>query len=390
MTDPTATLLKPSIVRILNGALQGCEFPVGKSTTLFVVGPVDLLGDGARSASVPVEAIFVPLEEGGRNFEVLADQATTDGLPLRLLGDSVEVRHCAFQTRVQVGGLLIALRPEGQPWAAECLGHSPGVRSDAFVGRGAHGMRWGAGALALIVLITGVGLWSMPGATPETDIRALITGASAQVQVLSGRDQSVYVFVSSERDAGWSRQVLTRHNAPNGKVIMVNQERRRLEQVLADHDPQLAWHFLDLKDPSMPRLVLSAQRNLLTPEKQARLIDRLLAAAPYARDVVVQMQDDKLLADLAQGGLQRLALAFNRVEHLDSVTFAVEGDLQDSELSAARQYVEDFYRQWGERYVHFAVELKDDSLKSLSFQTGPQGYVKTSASSWLFSNQQSR
>jgi type III secretion system PrgH/EprH family protein len=168
---------------------------------------------------------------------------------------------------------------------------------------------------------------------------------------------------------------------------MMDQERQRLEQWLVDHDPRLAWHFLDLKDPSVPRLLLSAQRNLLTPDKQARLVDALLAAAPYARDVVVQMQDDILLADLAQGGLHRLSLAYSRVEHADSVTFAIEGNLQDSELAAARQYVERFYRQWGDRYVHFTVELKDDWLKGKSFQTGPQGYVKTGSSSWLFLKQ---
>lgn len=392
MTVPAALPLQPCVLRILNGPLQGCEFPLGEGTTLFVVGAVDVLGDGVRAASVPAETIFVPLEEGGCNFEVLADQATADGVPLRLLGDSMEVRHCAFQARVQIGSLQIALRPEHQPWAPECLGQAPETPSNASALERwwAPWMRWGAGGLALIVLVTVMGLWTMPGPAPETDIRALITGASAEVQVLPGRDHSIYVFVASERDAGWSRQVLTRHNALNGKVLMKDQERGRLEQVLIDHDPQLAWHFLDLKDPSTPRLLLSTQRNLLTPDKQAQLLDVLLAAAPYARDVVVQMQDDRLLTDLAQGGLQRLALAFNRIEHADSVTFAVEGNLQDAELAAARQYVDRFYRQWGDRYVHFTVELKDDALKGLSFQTGPQGYVKTSASSWHFSNKQSR
>ncbi|WP_210643619.1 PrgH/EprH family type III secretion apparatus protein [Pseudomonas sp. Tri1] len=392
MTVPTAPSLQPCVLRILNGPLQGCEFALGQGTTLFVVGALDVLGDGALSASVPADAIFVPLEQGGCNFEVLADQAALDGLPLRLLGDPVEVRHCAFQARVQVGGLHIALRPEDQSWAPEVFDLSHGVPSDAAVFMPWRGpwTRWIAGGLALVALITVIGLWSMPGPAPETDIRAMITGASAQVQVLRGRDHSVYVLVSSERDAGWSRQVLTRHNTLNGQVLMIDQERRRLEQVLVDHDPQLAWHFLDLKDPSVPRLLLSAQRNPLTPDKQAQLLDTLLAAAPYARDVVVQMQDDRLLADLAQGGLQRLSLAFSRFEHQGSVTFAVEGDLQDSELAAARQYVDSFYRQWGDRYVHFAVELKDDALKGKSFQTGPQGYVKTSPSSWLFSNKQSR
>ena len=388
MTVPTTPALQPCVLRILNGPLQGCEFALGQGTTLFVVGAVELLGDGALSASVPADAIFVPLEQGGCNFEVLADQAAPDGLPLRLLGDSVEVRHCAFQARVQVGGLHIALRPDDQAWAPELLGHGSGASSEPanFVKWRVPLARWIAGGLALVALVVAIGLWSMPGPAPETDIRVLISGASAEVQVLRGRDHLVYVFVSSERDAGWSRQVLTRHNNLDGQVLMIDQERRRLEQVLVDHDPQLAWHFLDLKDPSVPRLLLSTRRNVLTPDKQAQLLDTLLAAAPYARDIVVQMQDDRLLADLAQGGLQRLSLAFSRVEHEDSVTFAIEGNLQDSELAAARQYVDSFNRQWGDRYVHFAVELKDDALKGKSFQTGPQGYVKTSPSSWHFLN----
>lgn len=391
MTVPTAPTLQPCMLRILNGPLQGCEFPLGEGTTLFVVGAVEVLGDGARVASVPADTIFIPLEEGGCNFEVLADQATPDGVPLRLLDDSVEVRHCVFQARMQLGGLQVALRPADQSWAPECLApaDSP-CNAAASSGWRAHWTRWIAGALALVVLVTAVSLWSMPGPPPETDIRALIAGASAPLQVLRGRDEAVYVFVSSERDAGWSRQVLTRHARVNSEVLLLDQERRRLEQLLVDHDPQLAWHFLDLKDPSVPRLLLSAQRNLLTPDKEAKLLDTLLAAAPYARDVVVQGQDDALLAAVAQAGLQRLALTFSRLEHEDAVSFAIEGNLQDVELAAARQYVERFYRQWGDRYVHFTVELKDDALKGKSFQTGPQGYVKTSPSSWHFSNKQSR
>lgn len=389
MTVPTAPTLQSCVLRILNGPLQGCEFPLANTTTLFVVGTVDVLGEGALTASVPADAIFIPLEEGGCNFEVLADQVTPDGLPVRLLNDSSETRHCALQTRVQIGGLHIALRLEDQSWAPELLGQPLASTIDAAAVQWWRGSstRWLASGLALAALIAAAGLWSVPGPAPETDIRALIAGASAEVEVLRGRDHGVYVFVSSERDAGWSRQVLVRHDTLSGKVLVREQERRRLEQLLVEHDPQLAWHALDLKDPSLPRLLISAQRNLLTPNKQAKLLDALLAAAPYARDIEVQMQDDNLLANLAQEGLQRLSLAYNRIEHQDSVTFAVAGNLQDSELAATRRYVDNFYRQWGDRYVHFTVELKDDALKDKSFQSGPQGYIKMTSSSWHFPTQ---
>lgn len=386
MTDSAR---QPCVLRILNGPLQGCEFPLGDTTTLFVVGAVDLLGQGALTASVPADAVFVPLEEGGCNFEVLADQATPDGLPVRLLDDCAEIRHCAFQCRVQIGGLHIALRPDDQTWAPEVLGQPVCVSSETFQPAWWRNplTRWIAGGLALVALVATTSLLSVPKPAPETDIRALIAGASAEARVLSGRDNSIYVFVASERDAGWSRQVLVRHNALSGKVLVTDQERRRLEQLLIEHDPQLAWHALDLKEPSIPRLLLSAQRNLLTPQRQAKLIDALLAAAPYARDITLQVQDDNLLADLAQEGLQRLSLGFNRSEQEGSVSFAVTGNLQDSELAAARRYVDSFYRQWGDRYVNFTVELKDDALSDKSFQTGPQGYIKMTSSSWHFPTQ---
>lgn len=387
MTVPTAAVLQRYILRIFNGPLQGAEFPLGEGSTLFVVGPAQVLGNEARCASIPVSTIYVPLEQGGCNFEVLADQATSDGTPVRLLGDSVEVRHCAFQVRGWMGGLEIALRPENQSWAPGLftLPGSEPIHPDALESWTAPSMRWAGGGLALLVSVIATGFWGLPEPTPEADIQALIAGASTKAQVLRGRDGSVYVFVASERDAGWSRQVLTRHDTSAGQVLLIDQERRRLEQLLVDHDPQLAWHFLDLKDPSVPRLLLSAQRNVLTPDKQAGLLEVLLAAAPYASDIVVQMQDDALLADAAQGGLERLALGFERAEHEGGVTFAVAGNLQDYELAAARGFVDEFYRQWGNRHVHFTVELKDDALKGKSFQTGPQGYVKTSASSWHFS-----
>lgn len=389
MTVLTAPDPQPCVLRILNGALQGCEFPLGAGTTLFVVGTVDLLGEGVLIASVPADAIFVPLESGGCNFEVLAGQVTPQGLPLRVLDESTEIRHCAFQTRVQIGSLQIAVRPEDQPWAPELLGLQPDATFDAVAVAWwrARWSGWLASGLALAALVTVVGIWSMPGPTPETDVRALIIGASDEAKVLSGRDNAIYVFVTSERDAGWSRQVLVRHNTLSGKVLVMDQERRRLEQLLVDHDPQLAWHSIDLKDPSVPRLLLSAQRNLLTPLKQAKLLDVLLLAAPYAQDITVQMQEDKQLVDLAQEGLQRLSLAYSRIEHEDSVTFAVAGNLQDSELANARRYIDSFYRQWGDRYVHFTVELKDDLLGGKSFQTGPQGYIKMTSSSWHFPTQ---
>ena len=83
-------------------------------------------------------------------------------------------------------------------------------------------------------------------------------------------------------------------------------------------------------------------------------------------------------------GLARQALPFRRHNHPDSVTFVIEGSLDDGELQRARQFVDGYYRQWGSRYVQFATELKDDWLKGKSFKYGNQGYVKMETGHWYF------
>ena len=110
----------------------------------------------------------------------------------------------------------------------------------------------------------------------------------------------------------------------------------------------------------------------------------MLSEIPYARQVRIAFADDRLAARHAEEGLARLGIDYRRLDKRDSITLSVQGALQDSELLAVRDYVNEYYRLWGDRYVHFAVELKDDWLKGLSFQYGPSGYVKTTPSSWYF------
>jgi hypothetical protein len=128
----------------------------------------------------------------------------------------------------------------------------------------------------------------------------------------------------------------------------------------------------------------SRQRNVFDTAVQQGLEQALLSEIPYARQVRIAFADDRLAARHAEEGLARLGIDYRRLDKRDSITLSVQGALQDSELLAVRDYVNEYYRLWGDRYVHFAVELKDDWLKGLSFQYGPSGYVKTTPSSWYF------
>lgn len=376
------------VIRVFNGPLQGCEFRLTQARTLFVVGPEAVYCSAQGPLPVPEDALYIPLEQGGCNFEVLLSPNSREGCRVRLLdeGDAQELA-VPFQVRRAIGGLQVALRPDDEEWHEGVLAlpdDAPEAASDKV-----HPLRplqqWAwCGVAALFIAGVAASGWYFSRPSPVSTVEALIAGAPAEMIVLRGRDAKVYVFASTERDAAWGRQVLMRNGYAATQVLTVSDERARLETLLASSKPQLAFHRLNMNTPSSLRLSVSQQRNRLTPDLKARLQSQLTQAAPYATQVQVDASDDEALVSLADQGLKRLAIPFTRHRQSDSVTFTVEGSLEDGELQALRGFVSGFQQQWGDRYIHFAIELKDDWLKGKSFQYGPQGYIKMTPSSWYF------
>lgn len=375
------------VLRVFNGPLQGCEFDLAQPRTLFVVGSEATFCSIEQPLSVPQDAIYIPLECGGRNFEVLLDDNGCSGCVVRILGDEGVVdRVIPFQSLENISELLIAVRPLDEVWRSELLIRGPAVLAATEPARvpGTVSRRVAVGAVLAIMAGLAMFGWYASRPTPVSSVEALIAGGNNSMVVVYGRDRAIYVFADSERDAAWGRQVLVRNGYSATQVMTTYDERRRLESLVSSLAPQLAYHRMDLSDPLVPQLRVSRQRSLLPPGLQRRLESALVAVAPYAREIKIVHSDDDELLHLAEQGLQRLALPFTRHTHADGVTFTVEGSLEDAELQALGDFVTAFGQQWGERYVHFAIELKDDWLKGKSFQYGPQGYIKMTPSSWYF------
>ena len=375
------------VLRVFNGPLQGCEFKLTERRTLFVVGSQDRLCDQQQPLSMPADALYIPLDLDGCNFEVLISDTSINGVTLRILLEAqTEERTCSKQTLESVGGLRFALRPENESWDHALLAAAEPAQTALRVEQGLKPFpKWLGAAAGLAVAVLLAAGWYVTRPNPIADVQVLIGGSSCGFTVLPGRDRTLYAFAASERDASWGRQVLERskYQSPT-TVVTVADEQDRLQRMLANAEPALAWHSIDLSRPAVPQLLVSNQRNQLTPALQQRLTGLLREAAPYADEVVISGRDDQQLAGLAEQGLKRLGLPYHRSAQANSITFTVQGALADTELQAVRDYVSGFYRQWGDRYVHFEIELHDDWLKGKSFQYGPQGYIKMTPSSWYF------
>lgn len=384
MQDSPAT---QCVLRVFNGPLQGCEFDLAQQRTLFVVGSEATFCSIEQPLSVPEDAIYIPLEGGGRNFEVLLGGNDGSGCVVRILGDEGVVdRLVPFQSLENISELLIAVRPLDEVWRSELLVQGPAVLAALEPARVPSTVSWRVAVGAVLAIMAGLAMfaWYASRPTPVSSVEALIAGGNNSMVVVYGRDRAIYVFADSERDAAWGRQVLVRNGYSATQVMTTYDERRRLESLVSSLAPQLAYHRMDLSDPRVPQLWISRQRSLLPPGLQRRLVSALVAVAPYAREIKIVQSDDEELLHTAEQGLQRLALSFTQHKHAGGVTFTVEGSLEDAELQALGDFVTAFGQQWGERYVHFAFELKDDWLKGKSFQYGPQGYIKMTPSSWYF------
>lgn len=374
------------VVRIFNGPLQGCEFVLDRRRTLFVVGSEAQFCAGEHLPTLPDEALYIPLEAGGCNFEIVFEDNMRSGCMIReLAGGEVHERALPLQTMTTVGALQIAVRSSDESWQSELLLPQAGPGTPLVVR--VPGTRWQqlmGGTLIAVVLGAAMFMWAVSRPTPVSNVEALLSGVSTDMAVLYGRDNAVYVFANSERDANWGRQVLVRNGYAANQVLTTYDEQSRLQALLTEQLPAVSYHRLDLANPAEPRLLISRQRNPATAEMKKSIQAHLQAAMPYARSVHVVSSDDSQLVQVGEEGLRRLSLPYTRQINTDSVTFTIEGSLDDAQLQALSHWVSEFYQQWGDRYVHFAIELKDDWMKGKSFQYGADGYIKMTPSSWYF------
>lgn len=383
--DTTSSIAGQIVVRLLNSPLRGCEFLLQPGRTLFLVGPS--LAAPGQLPELPADTLYVPLEQGGVNFELLIDGADLAHVTLRELYDAGgEERLVAFNQPLHVGALTLALRPEHLSWSPEVLGYPETDSPVEAKPARRHPVAAVVLATLTLVLLAGGGywLWNSPQ-RQAAELNALLGQDRQRFQVLPGRNGVFYVAAHDERDSAWARQVIARgdYNRP-AQVIHPEQENERIASWLADHYPSLAYYRLQLDNPLRPQLWLSRQRAPLNEAQRQQLGRSLAAIMPYAERVDVVALDDATAAQQAEAGLARQALPYSRSDRADGVTFVIQGALDDGELLRARRFVDDYYRRWGGRYVQFAIELKDDWLKGRSFRYGAQGYVKMSPGHWYF------
>ncbi|NDL61509.1 PrgH/EprH family type III secretion apparatus protein [Acerihabitans arboris] len=384
-----------AVVRLLNGILKGCEYPLSARKTLFIAADCDTLESEGASSSFPEDCVLVPTEGGGVNFEIIRPAAPDQGILLRRLDDSgADDILLASNQPVTVGALALAVRAAGETWSDGVLNYQRGAMAGASAAMAAKGPGRGRWRLAVLVA-TAVAVLALVFflKTPDAQQREIVAltqqlgDEPGKYRIFPGRDGVLYVQADNERAAAWGRQSLVRLKSPQSiKINSHEEEKRRIERWLGQNFPALNLHQLQFDQPAEPVLMVSRQRGRLDETQRGDISRGLMKQLPYAEHIHFAEVDDDIVSRQAEEGIKKLAISYTRINNQDSVTFVIDGAINDGERQRIRFFVEEYDRQWSGNYVQFAIELKDNWLKDKSFKYGHLGFVKMTPGHWYFPN----
>ncbi|WP_342064489.1 PrgH/EprH family type III secretion apparatus protein [Candidatus Fukatsuia endosymbiont of Drepanosiphum platanoidis] len=217
------------------------------------------------------------------------------------------------------------------------------------------------------------------------ELSSLLGDSREQYHIFYGHDGWIYILANNEKKAAWVQQYLIQlHFSKPVKVLNIQNEEERIGSWLAENWLTVKYHRVRIDTPRAPIILISEERNQLNNEKRAQLINNLNKQIPYASQSQLLSISDKEVSYQAESGIKKMAVPYTCYDNGDSVTFIIQGALNDEQLQQLRRFVAHYIQAWGEHYVKFSVELKDDWLKGESFKYGNQGYIKVTPGYWYF------
>jgi len=386
-------------LRMLNGMLSGVEFTLSAPRTLFYVGAAE--GNATPSSddidvqSQASDTLYIPADSAGPNFSIVGSGENCRGdFGIELFETPVRVLEGRFQHPSTAGALVFAIKPAADEWCDAVLQYNGSTASLAVQAKPEkRRFQRLSGLLILLVslAVLAAGAWqgwryldSSASARNRLSLDAMLQAPNHHFLVRQGRDQVFYVLANDEMDAAWAQQQLARSQFSHPvRVLSLQEEQARIGRWL---DERHVNYFI-LRMPSLdhPCLVLSLERNNRDADSIRALQQAAQAAMPYAGQVELRWQSDALLVADAEARLDKLALVYSRQgDASHGLVYVLKGEIDDGALSQLRQQISEFERSYGERYVRFVLEQREDWLKGKSYKYGVNGYVQLGPRHWYF------
>lgn len=387
---------KKIVFKLINGSLRGCEFLLPPGKTLFIVSGENEISHHNQGTISSENAIFIPSRNPGCNFEIIvsedANAVTLREIQEEGFHETITVPHEIFI----VGDQKFAWRHEGEDFLGEAFFSSESEVEKSSVSAKTEGevqpasKFWWCKILFVLAILTCISYGAYTIIT-ETDrkinsVSDYLSSSAGNYHVIYGKDKKIYIMAFSEQAAQWAIQTMVRSKkTEETQILTTRAEELRITKWIEANWAQVKSHRVILNNPEIPIIEISRERSRLDEKQQKDFIHSVLENMPYAKKCRVKKVSDARLKAKARDGLNKLAQTFAEMDNKESVTFVIQGAIEDGELERVKKFIKDYYQTWGGEYVQFAVELKDDRLKGKSFKYGDQGYIKISPGHWHFS-----
>jgi len=384
------------IIRLLNGVLKGYEFELGKGKTLFVVGKEEAILKKENEAKLPENTIFIPFDVEEFQFEIEVD--SSNKILLReFIHHASKEKTIDFNHIVSVETLNFAIKAINTEWDEAIL---TGKKKEMAVSKQSkksfvrHLMTLLISGFVVGLIFFMLAYFKMTDEEKKekektkeiSQISYVLGDYQGKYEILGAHDHWMYVFAKNEKEATWAKQSLTRADIKNPiRVINLQDEEKRVAAWLSENWSWVKYHRVKIETPLVPVLLISQERTVLDAQKSLNLMQSLKEQMPYAQEIKIIDISDQEVASQAEAGIQKISVPYIRQDHGNSVTFVIKGALEDGHIQQLRRFVVNYNKAWGQQYVQFSIELKDDWLKGKSLKYGHQGsYVKVSPGYWYF------
>lgn len=237
--------------------------------------------------------------------------------------------------------------------------------------------------IVLLLLLIAIGRYSAINneSTHLSELKHALVRAPTPLNILPGRTEPlVYILAKHYQTMQWLEEALIKLNL-NSSIVPI-----WLPQLSKDVTSQLinAGYPVLQVDYARPEAPVITLWQTLTPQQAEKFSALALTFIPFAREITTAVKTKNQLLQDAQQGLERLQIAYRQITTSSGYAFVIRDTLDDTTFVALRDFITEFYHNWGDRIITFSINLNENGLVDKSYVDATNGYLFLTPRHWYF------
>ncbi|MBN3264700.1 PrgH/EprH family type III secretion apparatus protein [Pectobacterium brasiliense] len=210
----------------------------------------------------------------------------------------------------------------------------------------------------------------------------VLSGSPSPLEVVKSRDdKTIFVLAQKLQEMEWAQEALFIKIKDNQNVVPIWLAQHKEYTLALLYQAGYPVLQLDYSTPQHPVLAVYLP---LSKAEEENLKSVLLQKIPFATDIGFIVKDKDQLLKEAKLGLDRLHIAYRKINNEVGYSLIIRDALSDSVLTSLSQYIKNFNSQWGSNIINFSINLDENWLQDKSYVDSSNGYLFLNPRHWYF------